>query len=115
MPVSSPPAAAMLLSNPAQRKRSNPCLADGDLSHRARRDRCPNWTLQEMLALVDAKREEYMDEIDSVDAHDLMDLDMTKWTRISDRVMAAGYSPCLRDHTMCKLKWHLLILDYWRM
>ena len=48
-----------------------------------------------MLALVDAKRKEYMDEINSVDALDLMVPDMMKWTCISDIVMAAGYSPCL--------------------
>jgi hypothetical protein len=40
------------------------------------------------MALVDPKRDEYMDELDSVDACDLMDPDMTKWTRISKKVMA---------------------------
>jgi hypothetical protein len=48
-----------------------------------------------MLALVDAKRDEYMDELDSIDAQDLMDPDVMKWSRISERVMAAGYSPCI--------------------
>jgi hypothetical protein len=64
------------------------------------------------MALVDPKRDEYMDELDSVDACDLMDPDMTKWTRISKKVMATGYSPYVRDHAMCKSKWHLLIPEY---
>jgi hypothetical protein len=29
--------------------------------------------------------------------------------------MAAGYSPCLRDHAICKSKWHLVISDYHRI
>jgi hypothetical protein len=49
--------------------------------------------MQEMLALVAAKREEYMDEVETVDTRDLMDPNVTKWSRISERVMAAGYSP----------------------
>jgi hypothetical protein len=68
-----------------------------------------------MLALVDAKREEFMEELDIVDARDLMDPETTKWTHISDRVMAAGFSPCLRDHAMYKSKWHLIIPDYRRI
>jgi hypothetical protein len=68
-----------------------------------------------MLALVDAKRDEYMDELDTVDARDLMDPDVTKWKWISDVVMSAGHSPCIRDHAMCKSKWHLLIPDYCRI
>jgi hypothetical protein len=68
-----------------------------------------------MLALVAAKREEFMDELDTVDARDLMDPDVTKWRRISDKVMAAGFSPCWRDHSMCKSKWHLLLPEYRRI
>ena len=45
MLIPSPPAAAIPLSNPAQIKQPNPCLVDGDLSCRARCDRCPNWIL----------------------------------------------------------------------
>jgi hypothetical protein len=63
----------------AQRKRSNASHADGESSRRPRLDHGPNWNLQEMLALVDAKRDEYMDELDTVDARDLMDPDVTKW------------------------------------
>lgn len=65
-----------------------------------------------MLALVDAKREEHFEELDTVDARDLMDLDITKWIRISETIMVAGYFPCLHDHAMYKSKWHILIPDY---
>jgi hypothetical protein len=71
--------------------------------------------MQEMLVLVAAKRDEYMDEVDTVDARDLMEPDVTKWSRISAKVMAAGYSRCTRDHSMCKSKWHLIITDYRRI
>jgi hypothetical protein len=43
----------------------------------------------------------------------LMDPDVTKWTRISEKVMVAGYSPCVRDHAMSKSKWHLIIPEYY--
>lgn len=75
----------------------NPAAVVAESSRRPHRDRCPNWNLHEMLALIDAKRDEYMVELDLVDAHDLMDLETSKWTRISERVMAFGYSPCVRD------------------
>jgi hypothetical protein len=77
--VRMPTAGARNLPVPAQRKRSNASLADGESSRRPRRDRGPNWNLQEMRALIDAKCEEYMDELDTVDARDLMDPDVTKW------------------------------------
>lgn len=38
-----------------------------------RHDRRPNWSLPEMLALVDAKCEEFIEELDVVDGWDLMD------------------------------------------
>jgi hypothetical protein len=61
-----------------QRKRPTSSPAPGESSRRPRRDRGPNWNLQEMLALVDAKRKEYLEELDTVDACDLMDPDVTK-------------------------------------
>ena len=42
-----------------------------------------------MMALVDAKWDELIDELDSIDARDLINLDVTKWTRISEKLMAA--------------------------
>jgi hypothetical protein len=95
-----PPPAQEALPAPsaAHRKCTNPGTFAAKSSRRPRRDRCPNWNLYEMLALVDAKRKEYMDEFDVVDTRDLMDPETIKWTRISERVMASGHSPCVRDH-----------------
>jgi hypothetical protein len=112
MAVPSPAAAAPSLPLPTHKVRPSVVPVDGDSSRRPRRDCCPNWTLQEMLALVEAKREEYIDELDTINARDLMEPDVTKWTRISEKVMAVGYSPCFRDHAMCKSKWHLIISEY---
>ena len=41
--------------------------------------------------------------------------DNTKWTRISQDVMRAGLSPCVRDGPACKTKWNQLIPDYKRI
>ena len=61
-------------------KRSSTSDSQGE----AQRDRRPNWSLTEMIALVDAKREEFVDEHDAIDGRDLMDSEVTKWKRISD-------------------------------
>lgn len=45
-----------------------------------------------MIALVDAKREEFLKELDAIDGRDLMNPKITKWSRISDKVMASGFS-----------------------
>jgi hypothetical protein len=47
---------------PGQRKRPVSSRLDGDLAWRPCRDCGPKWNVQEMLALVDAKCEEYLDE-----------------------------------------------------
>ena len=41
-----------------------------------------------------------------------MHSEVTKWTRISGKVMAARFSSHFRDGTTCKGKWHLLLPDY---
>ena len=43
-----------------------------------------------MLALLDAKHEEFLEELDVVDGRDLMDFEVTKWSHISDKVLAPG-------------------------
>ena len=68
-----------------------------------------------MIALVDAKREEFLEELDVVDGRDLMDSEVTKWSRISDKIMASGFSMYYRDGMACKGKWHLILPDYRRV
>ena len=38
------------------------------------------------MVLVEAKREEYFDELDIIDARDLMEADVSKWGRIVEKV-----------------------------
>ena len=68
-----------------------------------------------MIALVDAKREEFIEELDAIDGRDLMDSEVTKWSRISDKIMASGFSTHFRDDMVCKGKWHLILPDYRRV
>jgi hypothetical protein len=55
---------------------------------RPRKDRQPNWSLLEISALIAAKREQYFEELDTIDGRDVMNPDATKWIRISHLVMA---------------------------
>ena len=82
---------------------------------KARKDRGPNWLQNEIFALIAAKREMFFEDMDSVDARDLMTPNTTKWLRISQEVMRVGHSPCLRDGPACKTKWNQILPDYRRI
>lgn len=82
---------------------------------RPRKDRGPNWSLLEIAALISAKREIYIRALDTIDARDLFDPETSQWARVSDAVMKAGHSPCIRDGPSCKTKWNLVIPDYRRI
>ena len=105
------------VASPARSRGKRPSTSDsqGENSQKARRDRRPNWSLNEMIALVDAKREEFLEELDAIDGRDLMDSEVTKWSRISDKIMSSGFSTHYRDGMACKGKWHLLLPDYRRV
>ena len=81
-------------------------------SKRAQKDRGPNWSSQEILALIAAKREMFLEDLDTIDGRDLMTPKNTKWIRISKDIMRAGYSPCTWDGPACKTKWNQLVPDY---
>ena len=68
------------LASPVRSRGKRPSSSDiqGESSQKARRDRRPNWSLNEMIALVDAKREEFLEELDAIDGRDLMDSEVTK-------------------------------------
>ena len=82
---------------------------------RARKDRGPNWLPQEVMALVLAKRDMFLEDIDTVDGRDLMTPESTKWQRVSEEVMKCGFSPCPRDGAACKTKWNQIIPEYERI
>jgi hypothetical protein len=92
--------------SPARKRGKRPSTSDsqGDSSQKARRDRRPNWSLNEMIALVDAKRDEFLEELDAIDGRDLMDSEVTKWNRISEKITASGFSTHFRDGMACKGK-----------
>jgi len=71
--------------------------------------------MQKILALVAAKQELFLEECDTPDGRDLMTPDNTKWIRISEEVMRAGFSTCVRDGPACKMKWNQIIPDYKRL
>lgn len=58
--------------------------------------------MSKVLALVGAKRDEFVEELDAVDARDLTYLEANKWTKISIKVMQVDLSTCLRDRPSCK-------------
>lgn len=90
-------------------------LAAASCAKRARKDRGPNWIPQEIFALIQAKRDMFLEELDTIDGRDLMTPETSKWMRVSQHVMRAGHSPCFRDGTSCKTKWNQLIPDYKRI
>ena len=57
-----------------------------------------------MIALVDAKRDEFLEELDAVDGRDLMESEVTKLSRISDKIMASGFFTHFRDDMAYKGK-----------
>ena len=110
--IATPARPAAASPAPAPRSTTAPASAP---AKRARKDRGPNWLPQEVMALVNAKREMHLEEMDTVDARDLMNADSRKWQRVSEEVMKCGFSPCTRDATACKTKWNQIVLDYKRI
>jgi hypothetical protein len=49
------------------------------------------------------------------DGRDLMTTDSNRWLRVSQFVMDTGFSPCMRDASSCKMKWHQILPDYKRI
>ena len=92
-----------------------PQLAGPSQSKRARKDRGPNWSSQEIIALIAAKRIMFLEEVDTIDGRDLMTPENTKWLLISNQVMRAGFSPCVRDRPACKSKWNQLLPNFKRI
>ena len=82
---------------------------------RQRKERGPNWMSQEILALISAKRDMFLEDLDTVDRRDLMTPENTKWAKILQEVMHSGVTQCLRDGPAYKTKWNQLIPNYKRI
>ena len=88
---------------------------DGVGNSQCRKDRDPNWTREEILVLVKAKREEYFEELDIIDTRDLMASDVSKWRRIVEKENSAVGREVVQEGSACKHKWQSILLDYKRI
>ena len=73
---------------------------------KAWRDKGPNSILQEIHALIEAKKNLFLEEMDCTNPRDLMNPKNSKWKWVFNHVMGIGYSPCMRDGLTCKTKWN---------
>jgi hypothetical protein len=67
------------------------------------------------LALIAAKQQEFLEQLQVSDARELFEPDTTHWQRVFLSVMRAGISPVLRDGAAYKTKWNLLVPNYRRI
>ena len=81
-------------------------------SKRPRKDRAANQLVPKMLVLIHAKRQQHIEETNTIDKRDLMTPDITKRQRISNQVNKASFSPSSHDGLACKTKQNQLVLDY---
>lgn len=56
-----------------------------------------------------------LEELDAIDAHDLMNLENSKWQCICLLVVHSRFSPCLCDASSCKTNWDILKPYYRRV
>ena len=68
-----------------------------------------------MLALVAAKRAEFMEELEADDPRQLMHPEMSKWEKILVSVNAGHGTSCYRSPEACKYKWQTLLPEYKRV
>lgn len=108
-----PPAHAVLgLSSPRATSDAN---AAGPSAKRSRKDRAPNWTAAEVLALVAAKTRLQDDENNCIDKRNLMHPELGKWQKISEYFHEAHASDKRRDGAACKSKWNQVVPEYERI
>lgn len=111
---------------PSTQFSSGPCLQSSPMSSgdpkgagpsKRRKERDPNWIREEILALVEAKREEYLEEMEVVDVRDLMATDISKWGCIAEKVNSITGSEIVREGpalTFPERRQHNLPRSYYR-
>jgi hypothetical protein len=100
----------------AERKRK--AVSRGDVTApptKSRKERASNWSVLEILDMVAAKRQAFLQDIEVEDARELMNPEQTRWGKVATQVNEAGrarggHSP--RDAVACKYKWQTLMADY---
>ncbi|KAG0578609.1 hypothetical protein KC19_4G036600 [Ceratodon purpureus] len=86
---------------------------EDDTGARSKKDRDPNWTKSEILSLIEAKRQEHLDELTVDDPRELMCPELGKWGKIAVLLNATkGDGDVHRDRDSCKYKWNTLMADF---
>lgn len=84
-----------------------------DAGPSSKKDRDPNWSKSEILALIEAKRQEYVEEMSVDDPRELMCPELGKWGKIALKLNASkGEGDVDRDRDACKYKWSTLLSDF---
>jgi hypothetical protein len=86
-------------------------MANGS-NRRQRKERQPNWSVPEVMALIHAKQKEHEMHQLIVDSRDHMEMATTKWTKVANDVANSGFSAHYRGPLGCKDKWQVLFSDY---
>jgi hypothetical protein len=87
------------------RKIASPAEGVGPL--KSRKERASNWTFLEILDLVAAKKQEFLEDIEVEDARELIFPEQTKWGKIAAVVNEVGKlrgGHVERDGLACKYK-----------
>ena len=90
-------------------------VGEGPRPSRRRKERDPNWSKEEILALVEAKRLEHLEEMEVIDARDLMSTNVTKRGKIAIEVNNITGGGVLPEGPACKHKWTLTMADFKRI
>ncbi len=65
----------------------------------------PNWEYEEVMALIQAKQNEYLIGLDMVDSRDQFESASCRWQKIANAMNANGHLSMLRNNATCKNKW----------
>ena len=84
----------------------------GGPNQRKRKDRQPNWSPPEIMALINAKEAEHDVLKLCGDSQDLMQTTTQKWEKVVSDVSKAGFSVHHRGAAACKDKWQILLADF---
>ena len=77
-----------------------------------RKKRDPNWSRLEILVPIQAKRVEFLKELEADDPCDLMNPKMKKWDKVSISMNLLVGITCYRSPEACKYKWQILLPKY---
>jgi hypothetical protein len=64
------------------------------------------------LVLVKAKKNEHIASLDIIDGRDKFETVVTKWNKISTKVMNVGFSTQARNGVAYKHKWGVFVRDF---